>query len=566
MQLNQSGTSKNTMKKKLVVLMSAAAVFAATGAALPARPAFAETVPAAASPVAAEKPAAPRVDYIALSVHQKLSSIASDAATVADKAYDELMDAVRSGQSLAAASGLGSAELADKLGALYAQSFDGEVAAGYMTREEADEANRLAAAAVRETIDTSGAAVGPLVRTVGRDIVDKATADVVQNVAFLSDKSSIELRAALRQGQSLTEASGLDAATLSASLLESVAFELDRAVRYGQLAAQEAADLKAEAARSIDEALATKGYDPETNEWMERYGDAIIDKRLSNLTGIAAALADKSYADVEDALAQGGTLLSATGLSEAELLDRLAASVDVSIEQAWQSGTLSARAADALKAEAADRLKEAIATAGYGTRAQSGAKSDSAIAKESVDQLVRQAASYAGKTAAEVREALGAGQTLVQATGIDQAELYGVLQGNAGAYIEKAVASGRLAAVDADATKQEASERIGSAIAKPGYVGEADADAYLNRLRGTLVDQVADWAGTTREELLEKLASGQSLAQAVGTDADTLLHALLRGVNRDWNEYAAEGRLTAQESAPIKANMAAELLALVTNG
>lgn len=601
-----------SMKKRLAVLMGAAVIAASGGFAVPAHPALADS--AAASAVGAggvgaaqasgraqsESSAAPtsgeaaalRTDFATLLAYKQLSTIVADAAALSDKKYKDVIAAISSGSTLAEATGMDADAVTGALLDRFARELEADVSSGVIARRQADRALQAAPKLFGQAVSASWSPASAVAfRTDGSDIVNRRLASIVQDAAFWADKSPVEVRQALRDGGTLLAAAQPgeddseddaihDDIPLTDYLVGLLDRDLDAGAAAGKLTAEDAAKRKQEGAQSIGRILDTAGYEPEATEWMKRYGQSIVAGRLDAVVGDTAALsegdnrdtdseADAQYRYIADTLSRGGNLVSASGLSESELLSQLVAMAEWELEKAWADGSITAELAEQLKTDVADRLSKAIGESGYGTAASADAKSDSVVAEASIRRIIEQSASYAELSADKLRGALKSGQTLEQAAeqandDLEDGELLAVLQSAADAYIDDTAAAGALARVAVAPTQAEARGLLEQAVATPGYVPKAAADAYVQERLARVVADAAKLAGKPAGELLRSLAQGLTFAEAAGTDNDGLLHGLLADANRELTGFVADGSLTEEESEQALSSYTAGLVDLLT--
>ncbi|TMV52195.1 hypothetical protein FE783_04430 [Paenibacillus mesophilus] len=370
-----------TMRKRLAVLVSAVLLTTSGGLALPAQSVFAET---SAYPIAANaqteggtqtKAGNERTDYIDVLVGKFVSNLRELAAALANVDYDTFIQEIQSGKTLAEASGLSESELADRLVQSIGHSLEAEVQLGALTADESEQVKKRAEASILEAVSGSGGADSfrkdPVV---GRQIVNSHIAEVVQTTATLYELNSSQLRRALHEGRSLASVTGQVYGPLADAITEPLIRELDLAVQAGKMSAEEADSLKSEGAGAIGKIVDTEGYDSPTTNWMEQYGQHLLYNKLGFVISQTVALSDKEEEEIVAALAAGSTLAAASGLSDTELLRSLSDNIDISIDQAWLEGKLSANYAERLKEQAREQLTAIIHKSGYGVNVQQEAR------------------------------------------------------------------------------------------------------------------------------------------------------------------------------------------------
>lgn len=367
------------MRKRLAVLVGAALLTTSGGLALPAQSVFAET---AAYPIAAKAQTEggthtnagdERTDYIEVLVGKFVSNLRGLAAALADVDYDTFMQDIQTGKTLAEASGLSESELADKLVQSIGQSLEAEVQLGALTADESEQARKRAEASILGALSGSGGA-DSFQHDLGQHIINSHIAEVVQTAATLYELDSSQLRRALHDGQSLASVTGQVYGPLADAITEPLIRELDLAVQAGKMSASEADSLKTEGAEAIRKIVDTEGYDAPTTNWMKRYGQNLLNNKMGLVIPQTVALSGKEEEEIVAALAAGSTLTAASGLSDTELLRSLSANIDVSIDQAWLEGKMSANYAEQLKEQAEEQLTAIIHTSGYGKNVQQEAR------------------------------------------------------------------------------------------------------------------------------------------------------------------------------------------------
>ncbi|MEF3304982.1 hypothetical protein [Paenibacillus sp. GYB003] len=468
---------RKQMRNQLAVLIGAA-VLTTGGLTLPDKAARAETAAAVLQPQAEPQQTAAEAaepGYVDI-VLQK--AIAAARTSVAASVYNENDDTAwpysTEGQSLAAVTGWSESELETALLRSVTEAIARDLESGVLTANEASDASAAATAAVHKTV--SGPAAGASAAassTKGAAIVQSFLDTIVQRTADLLELSARDLRSALGAGQTLAQAAGQTEAQLGELLKQSLNGELDRAAASGSLSSAEAIERKRDGAEAIDTIVATVGYDRETTPWMERFGESLLANKLGFAATLTATWSDKESDDFFAALAQGGTLASASGLSESELLALLTDYVDEAIDGAWLDGDLSAEYAGRLKTRAAELVKTAISTPGYGMPTAPAARvvyvavpdADSADAAESyvaevedldadayaadrLNRVVADIAALTGTNGDELLRRLSGGLTIGQAVHTDADSLLYSLVGSFGKEVNNFVAAGALSEED----------------------------------------------------------------------------------------------------------------------
>lgn len=498
------------------------------------------------------------VTYSDVFVSAWLNSLPERVSGLYSEDQDIYAERLADGASIADAAGESYTTIVSDLTALFNKDAENEVAHGYLTVEEAADAAKQVESLLPKLLSQawSGYDAAAEALHLGREALNNRLSQLVQLTAGVSEISTADVRAALKAGESLVEASGLSESDLTAYLLSGLNQDLDRLVQTNRLTQEESSGLKSEAALAVAKIVNTKGYDAEENAWMDVYAQSLINEKLSSVARLAAIYADEDYTDVANALAAGQSLETATGMDADQLAAHLQADVDKALDAAWISGALSTAKLDEWKAEAQKQLLAAVTANGYGAATEA----DPAIVKESLRSIVSQTASYAGLGLAELRSQLDSGATLAAAADLSAAELASALDSSVDAYIDQAADNGWLKTEAAASTKDAAYAELLAAVDQAGYTGEVDADAYLKERADRIVYDAAAVTGTPAAQILEGLAQGRSLAAAAQTDAATLYKGLVKQTNKEINTYVTAGSLSSQDADALKADYSLKLL------
>jgi len=549
------------MRKQLMVWMGAAILAASTSGIVLPRSAYADEAVTAVNTTAqtnTEKTDASEttVNLSTMFLHNWLNKLDVHTAEAAKINTSDFSDLLHNGSSLATASGLALSDLTTSLIEQFGLDTAYEVQQGTLTGQEAAGLQQQFKAGIAGWVQQawSGANAASYLPKDGKGIIQNRLNRIVSDAATVSAVAETDIRQALQSGQSIAEATGMDAQALSSALNALLGADLDAAVSAGSLKAGQRDQLANSGADQIWQITQKKGYDEQTTPWMEKYGQALLHDKLDPdmIIQATAAFAGKDYKDIMDGLAAGQSLVTASGLASADLSAQLLDAVSRDLDNEWNAGNLSAQLRDQLKKSAAESIDKAIDQDGYGQAA--AGSSNQAIAEESIQALVEDSANYAVAAAADLRQSLAGGQTLVEATGKDEEDLSSYLQQNAHAYIEQAVQKGWLNASDQAATESEADSLVQDAINRQGYKDQVDAKQYLANRSDRVIDDVASVSGMEAADLLKKLDAGQSIAQAANQDPDSLLYSLLKKASQEINGFAAAGAISNEVADKLKAD------------
>ncbi|WP_166240068.1 hypothetical protein [Paenibacillus turpanensis] len=558
-------------RKGFVVLTGAMIIASSSGFALPVS--AASDVVVSTSDQGLEPAAAAELDYTSLLAQKHILPLVYSAAAESDKEIEDVLELVEAGHSLAGATGVNAGTLREKLHKELRLGLELEAIHGNITRKQANEALQIATSILDKGISTSwNAAVDAVtVKTDGQEIVNRRIANIVYDAAVWGEKASIEVRRALREGQTLMDAAtpntGENAQydndddgdrtplyediTLSDYLSELLQRDLKENAAAGKITREEAEQFKHTGTEEISNILRTPGYEPEATDWMKRYGKQIVDNRVNLINHDVAIMSDDDFDDAYDALVRGDSPVSVAGMSEGEIVKRLVDKAEQDLEEAWSGGYISTSLAEELKKEAVEQLAGALRSSVVSTEheASGTAPANTSIAQASIRGVIEQSLLFGDSDLSvdEVRSAFESGETLLQATGEDKEVLLGALQSNADQYIESQIKYGNLSPQALEPTKAMAHGLIANAISTSGYIPVVDAKAYVQERLDQVLADSAVLADQSKKELLQSLAQGQSLPEAVGLDKGDLIFRLTSAVNRELVRFSANGSLSQSE-------------------
>ncbi|WP_438446033.1 hypothetical protein [Gorillibacterium sp. sgz5001074] len=287
----------------------------------------------------------------------------------------------------------------------------------------------------------------------------------------------------------------------------------------------------------------------------------LVNARIKGIVEDAAYASWKDSKELQASLADGSTLLEATGLSETELMARLAYPLFKEIADAQASGKLSADQAETMKADAARKLHTAIGTAGF------QAKTPDSIVKALAHSIVADTSNVSGVDLATVQDDLLSGQSLADASGLGAAALSSLLQQLAGSRIDKALVSAELSADEAAQAKTQAAAFIAEAVNKGGYEAPRDlkdaGDIVQDKLDSILFD-TAILADVETGSIKDALLGGSTLADASGLGASQLLSDLTAAVKSDLQTAYSRKEITEEAMNQALAAASKQLQEMIT--
>ncbi|MFC5450867.1 hypothetical protein [Paenibacillus aestuarii] len=358
-------------------------------------------------------------------IQNRLNHIVSDAATASAVAESDIRQALQSGHSIVEATGMDAQALRDALNALLGGDLDAAVSAGSLKAEQRDQlassgADQLWAVLQQKGYDERAT---PWMEKYGQALLnDKLAPDmIIQATAAFAGKDYKDIIDGLKAGQSLVEASGLASGDLSAQLLDTVSRDLDNEWSAGNLSALLRDQLKKRAAETIDRAIDQDGYGQPAQGSSNH---AIAEESIQSLVEASADYAEAAVTDLRQSLADGHTLVEATGKDEADLSSYLMLNAHAYIEQAVQKGWLNAADQSATESESDSLVQDAISRVGY--KDQVDAKQY--LANRS-DRIIDDVAAVSGVEASDLLKRLAQGQGLAQAANQDpDSLLYNLLK------------------------------------------------------------------------------------------------------------------------------------------
>ncbi|NHN29671.1 hypothetical protein [Paenibacillus agricola] len=263
-----------------------------------------------------------------------------------------------------------------------------------------------------------------------------------------------------------------------------------------------------------------------------------------------AAIADKDYIDIQDALQAGQTLTQASGLNGAFLDGQLQGILAADLNLYLQNYTATPEYLANLKADLNNAIQKAISTPGYITPGTKGQFNYKALIDFHINQLKINAAYLSEEDYIDINDRLLQGSTLAQAASLNENELLEALLRPILQEIDIAVKQGQLASIDGSKFKDQARVTIFSAISTPGSfdITKAVTKTFLQtRLNSILTDA---YLVTNNEDLefmdmKSSYKNGASLTQITGIPAMELTTKIMELWKYDWK--AATSSWTAEE-------------------
>lgn len=398
--------------------------------------------------------------YPSLLLNSWLKDVVGRAASLSSQDSQTVKDALSSGATLAQATGLSQSELVDKLVDQFNSDMDLEASKGTLSSNELAQLKASARSALSDAVASNGLAAA---KSEGDAVVSARLRQIISDTASLSGIGSVDLKNALRQGQNLLQASGLDETTLVDGLTQKLNLDIDMLASRGLWTAEELSALKADGKKKIERIISTNGYDGEgETALMKAYGTKLLKDFYDSALTTAAVHSDNDYSAVLAAVKGGADLSTATGIDAKTLSDQLLAVFNGKVEQEWQNGSLSAKLADQLKADAAKQVPVIVTTKAYGsdnnanTAASDSTDADAVIpvngdqyVQQRLDRVMDDIAGMAGKSVSELYRSAVSGGSIAKASGLNSDTIKLQLIGDVRQELNADVAAGSISEKDA---------------------------------------------------------------------------------------------------------------------
>lgn len=299
-------------------------------------------------------------------------------------------------------------------------------------------------------------------------------------------------------------------------------------------------------------ALSPKAYADEAANASSAYLNEVVNKKLGSLVLLAYAYSDEEYDMIESRLSQGESLVQASRTNKDTLLNQILDSIQHELALDADTGRIAADHVATLVEQAKPIIEEAITKPGG---AQATTFDFEELLSERLDTLQLAAITYSDDDDDEIRNRLERGETLLQATRMQQHELLDKLLAPVHREIEYARSMGWLSAEDAEAKKAEARKAVAEAISTPGGSKTAVFDfntVLSNRLANLTMEAIA-YSDDDDEDVKDRLENGETLVRATRMQQSELLDRLIAPVKKKISSAADFGAITAEEAAEYTA-------------
>ncbi|UQZ86617.1 hypothetical protein SK3146_05910 [Paenibacillus konkukensis] len=374
---------------------------------------------------------------------------------------------------------------------------------------------------------------------VSSPLVAKYLQNLATYTAWVSDREEDDVLSDVSYGKTLADASGLSASLLRDKLVSNFDTYVSLNAQGQNLSGDQIQKLHDEAASLINDAIMEHGYKAPVSQASMNL-DSVIQQRLNLIVSDVAAISNDDVDDIENRLESGATLVKASGLSQEALFEALTGLMNLSIDNAVGQTPVSSDAVQQAKEKAADKIREAINTAGgyKAVSADQGAPSLDNIVKRRIAFIISDAATIADKDYNDVLQDLKSGKTLPDATGVAAGLLSSELNRIVQQDIDHAAEQGSFDTNAIESAKSSAGLRISEILSEGGYTGEKETKAAGNisalvqeRLKG-IVSDAALIADKKYYEVEDKVNAGASLSAATGISGGELFDRLIAPVNQ----------------------------------
>ncbi|MDF2964412.1 MAG: hypothetical protein K0S39_6147 [Paenibacillus sp.] len=289
---------------------------------------------------------------------------------------------------------------------------------------------------------------------------------LIITASAVADKDLSDIQDALASGQTLVQASGINGLKLSEGLFRLIDQTTANAASSYTATVDEINSLNAEIRSKTLEVLSVPGY--AGNESSQFNFDAVLHDYLQSLTSASAALSEEDYIDILDRLKEGGTLVQAARLSEAQLVEHLMQPLNQQIMQAKASGVISTEDAAACLEKAEQAVRSGIQTPGGFVESHGTVRTNfdgKALLEKRAASIVEDVSLLTAEyDANELKDALEHGMNLHEAAGLSAEELISNLEMLWGNDIEEAYRNGLISGKVKEELMSQASLDIRAAV------------------------------------------------------------------------------------------------------
>ncbi|SFL22730.1 hypothetical protein SAMN03159341_104122 [Paenibacillus sp. 1_12] len=174
-----------------------------------------------------------------------------------------------------------------------------------------------------------------------------------------------------------------------------------------------------------------------------------------------------------------------------------------------------------------------------------------------LNNLMNMAITFSDKDSMDIHDALLHGQTLAQATGLDNALLSSKLRASIDQDLSNTLQNYTVTNEQLDTLKSDLYNGIQVALSTPGYQSPVvknsfSYDAIMDKYMKELESDAAVLSEEDYIDIRDRLLQGSSLANATHLDQQLLTNALLRPIVQEIDSAAQGNLLTTEEAADLK--------------
>lgn len=302
------------------------------------------------------------------------------------------------------------------------------------------------------------------------------------------------------------------------------------------------------------------------------YADVFVSNWLGSLPDRVWGLSSVDHEIYSGQVAEGVSIAAAAGVSASTMISDLTAQFKKDTENEVAYGNLTSQEA----AEAAKQLDSVLpkllsqAWTGYDKVAEALNPGREAL-NNRLSQLVQLTSGISEVSIADLRTALQSGQSLVEASGMAEADLNDYLLSGLNQELDRLVHANLLTEAEASGLKSEAALDVTKIVNTKGYAVEENKwmDAYAQSVINAKLDNAARLAAIYADkdyaDVTNALAAGQSLQAAVGVDAGVLTAYLQADVDKTFDAAWISGTLNTTKLQEWKSEAQKQLQNAVTS-
>lgn len=301
------------------------------------------------------------------------------------------------------------------------------------------------------------------------------------------------------------------------------------------------------------------------------YPSIFVSNWLGSLPERVSGLYDVDQDIYSGKLAEGASIADAAGVSSSTIISNLTAEFNKDAAYEVAQGNLTAKEAEDAAKQLDSLLSKLLNQAWSGYDAAADALNlGREVLNNRLSQLIQLTSGVSEVSTADLRAALQAGEALVGASGLAEADLTAYLLSGLNQDLDRLVGTNRLTQEESSGLKSEAALKIAKIVNTKGYDAEENAwmDVYAQSLINERLDGIvrlsAIYADEDYSDVADALAAGSSLQAATGVAADELVAQLQAGIDHAFDAAWTSGALTTAKAEEWKTEAQKQLTAAVT--